>query len=165
MEEIKVQVIKPTKTLLDSSRDTSEKLKVCAYCRVSTKDEEQKESFRNQIKYYTDLIKSHKEWKNAGIYADEGISRTRDDKRPQFMQMIQDAMEGKINIILVKSLSRFSRNTVDLLNYVRALREKKACQQRYVVPASRGPSPWTSSTPRIFRVLLVIVLRWHTNSS
>lgn len=125
MEEIKVQVIKPTKTLLDSSRDTSEKLKVCAYCRVSTKDEEQKESFRNQIKYYTDLIKSHKEWKNAGIYADEGISGTRDDKRPQFMQIIQDAMEGKINIILVKSLSRFSRNTVALLNYVRALREKK----------------------------------------
>lgn len=125
MEEMKVQVIKPTKTLLDSSRDTSEKLKVCAYCRVSTKDEEQKESFRNQIKYYTDLIKSHKEWKNAGIYADEGISGTSDDKRPQFMQMIQDAMEGKINIILVKSLSRFSRNTVDLLNYVRALREKK----------------------------------------
>ena len=122
---MKVQVIKPTKTLLDSSRDTSEKLKVCAYCRVSTKDEEQKESFRNQIKYYTDLIKSHKEWKNAGIYADEGISGTSDDKRPQFMQMIQDAMEGKINIILVKSLSRFSRNTVDLLNYVRALREKK----------------------------------------
>ncbi len=107
MEEMKVQVIKPTKTLLDSSRDTSEKLKVCAYCRVSTKDEEQKESFRNQIKYYTDLIKSHKEWKNAGIYADEGISGTSDDKRPQFMQMIQDAMEGKINIILVKSLSRF----------------------------------------------------------
>lgn len=92
---MKVQVIKPTKTLLDSSRDTSEKLKVCAYCRVATKDEEQKESFRNQIKYYTDLIKSHKEWKNAGIYADEGISGTSDDKRPQFMQMIQDAWKAK----------------------------------------------------------------------
>lgn len=101
------------------------KLKVAAYCRVSTDDEEQLNSYETQVNYYTGYIKSKPdEWEFAGIYADEGITGTSARKRKDFLRMIQDAMDGKINIIIVKSVSRYARNTVDSLSNVRMLRDK-----------------------------------------
>lgn len=97
------------------------RLKVAAYCRVSTDTEDQKTSFDGQVKTYTALIQSNPEWELAGIYADEGITGTSVEKRPQFMQMIRDCEEGKINLILTKGISRFARNTLECLTYVRHL--------------------------------------------
>lgn len=105
--------------------DTTEilKLVVVAYARVSTEKEEQEDSFERQVSHYTTLITSKPEWSFGGIYADPGITGTRAEKRPDFMRMIADCRAGKINKILVKSISRFARNTVDALNYIRELRE------------------------------------------
>ena len=97
--------------------------KVCAYARVSTDSEEQLTSYSSQIKYYSDKIKSNPEWEFVGVYADEGISGTGVKKRTEFKKMIDDALKGKIDIILAKSISRFARNTLDTLKYVRLLRE------------------------------------------
>ena len=95
---------------------------VAAYCRVSTEEEEQQNSYENQCKYYTDLIMKNPEWSMAGIFADEGISGTQTKKRDDFMRMIKACKKGKINMILTKSISRFSRNTVDCLHYIRLLK-------------------------------------------
>ena len=105
--------------------DTTEimKLVVVAYARVSTEKEEQEDSFERQVSHYTMLITSKPEWSFGGIYADPGITGTRAEKRPDFMRMIEDCRAGKINKILVKSISRFARNTVDALNYIRELKE------------------------------------------
>lgn len=105
--------------------DTAEimKLVVVAYARVSTEKEEQEDSFERQVSHYTTLITSKPEWSFGGIYADPGITGTRAEKRPDFMRMIADCRAGKINKILVKSISRFARNTVDALNYIRELKE------------------------------------------
>ena len=97
--------------------------KVCAYARVSTDSEEQLTSYESQIKYYTEKINVNPDWKFVGIYADEGISGTQVKKRTEFMRMIDDALEGKIDMIMAKSISRFARNTIDTLKYVRQLRE------------------------------------------
>lgn len=98
-------------------------LRVAAYCRVSTDDEEQLTSYEAQKNYYTDKIMTNKEWTMAGIFADEGITGTSARKRPEFLRMIRQCRQGKIDIVLTKSISRFARNTVDCLNYVRALKE------------------------------------------
>jgi DNA invertase Pin-like site-specific DNA recombinase len=120
-----VKVIKATTSMVGRNRPEGQtKLRVAAYCRVSTDSDEQKESFKSQVKYYTDLINGNPDWENAGIYADEAISGTKADKRPEFLRMISDCMAGKIDIVLTKSLSRFARNTVDTLKYVRALKAK-----------------------------------------
>lgn len=105
--------------------DTTEimKLVVVAYARVSTEKEEQEDSFERQVSHYTTLITSKPEWSFGGIYADPGITGTRAEKRPDFMRMIADCRAGKINKILVKSISRFARNTVDALKYIRELKE------------------------------------------
>ncbi len=97
--------------------------KVCAYTRVSTDSEEQESSFELQCESYTKLIGSRADWEFAGLYADQGLSGTKAEHRPEFMRMIKDAKEGKINRILVKSMSRFARNTVDTLKYIRELKE------------------------------------------
>lgn len=97
--------------------------KVCAYARVSTDSEEQLTSYSSQINHYTNYIKSNPDWEFAGVYADEGISGTQVKKRTEFMRMIDDALNGKIDIIIAKSISRFARNTLDTLKYVRLLRE------------------------------------------
>ena len=96
---------------------------VAAYARVSTEKEAQEDSFERQVSHYTSLIASNPEWKFGGIYADPGITGTRAEKRPDFMRMINDCRAGKINKILVKSISRFARNTVDALNYIRELKD------------------------------------------
>lgn len=96
--------------------------KVAAYCRVSTDQEMQLNSFEAQTKYYRQKIEDNPEYELAGIYADEGISGTSTKKRDQFNKMIADCKAGKIDMIITKSISRFARNTLDCLQYVRMLK-------------------------------------------
>lgn len=98
--------------------------KVAAYARVSTDNEEQLSSYEAQVDYYTGHIKSNPAWKFIEVYADEGISATSTKKRDGFNRMISDALNGKIDLIITKSVSRFARNTVDTLTTVRQLKEK-----------------------------------------
>ncbi len=98
------------------------KKKVAAYCRVSTDSDEQLTSYEAQVNYYTKYITNNPEYELSGIYADEGISGTNTKKREQFNQMIEDCQNGKIDMIITKSISRFARNTLDCLNYVRQLK-------------------------------------------
>ena len=98
------------------------RLRVAAYCRVSTEQEEQESSFEGQVTYYTNLIENNPEWEMAGIFADHGISGIKDTTRPGFMQMIEACKKHKIDMILTKSLSRFSRNTLDSIRYIRLLK-------------------------------------------
>lgn len=123
---MEIQVIEKTNGRINRVTGTTikERLRVCAYCRVSTDNEEQLNSYQSQLKYYDEKINSKSEWQFAGIYADEAITGTLDFKRTEFMRMIADSMSGKIDMILTKSLSRFARNTLDTLKYVRMLREK-----------------------------------------
>lgn len=93
-------------------------LRVAAYCRVSTGDEEQLSSYEAQRAYYTDKIMTTPQWTMAGIFADEGITGTSATKRPDFLRMIRLCKQKKIDVILVKSISRFARNTVDCLKYI-----------------------------------------------
>lgn len=103
---------------------TEKKLRVAAYCRVSTELEQQESSYEAQVEYYTEKIEENPNWKNAGIYADDGKSATNTKKRDDFNAMIKDALDGKIDMILTKSGSRFARNTVDALMTIRKLKEK-----------------------------------------
>lgn len=96
---------------------------MAAYCRVSTDQLEQLSSYEAQVNYYTNYINGHPDYECAGIYADEGISGTNTKKREQFNKMIHDCKAGKIDAIITKSISRFARNTLDCLNYVRMLKE------------------------------------------
>ena len=115
----------PAKVQYDRNVKLSEKkMKVAAYCRVSTELEEQDSSYEAQVEYYTSKISENENWKNAGIYADDGKSGTNTKKRADFNAMIQDALAGKIDMILTKSVSRFARNTVDSLVTIRKLKEK-----------------------------------------
>ena len=97
--------------------------RVAAYARVSTDSEEQQTSYEAQVDYYTQYIRSKPEWEFVGVYTDEGISATNTKKRDGFNRMIQDALDGKIDLILTKSVSRFARNTVDSLTTVRRLKD------------------------------------------
>ena len=99
------------------------KKRVAAYCRVSTDQEEQLSSYEAQVNYYTNYIEKHPDYEFAGIYADEGISGTTTKKREQFNRMIEDCKAGKIDMIITKSISRFARNTLDCLNFVRQLKD------------------------------------------
>ena len=113
----------PAKPEVASRQAVQRQLRVAAYCRVSTDDEEQLTSYEAQQNYYTDKIMTNREWTMAGIFADEGITGTSARKRPEFLKMIRLCKQKKIDIVLTKSISRFARNTVDCLNYIRALRE------------------------------------------
>ncbi len=114
-------VVIPAKSR-EEIRQSERRLKVAAYCRVSTDQEEQESSYEAQISYYTEKINSNAEWQMAGIFADEGITGTQAKKRPEFLKMIRLCRQGKIDMILTKSLSRFARNTVDSLKYIRDLK-------------------------------------------
>ena len=118
-----VTIIPATKNVNAESTDKYHQLRVAAYCRVSTEQEEQQNSYQVQIDYYTDLINQNKEWVLAGIFADEGISGTQTKKRTEFNKMIRLCKKRKIDLVLCKSISRFARNTVDTLEYVRQLKE------------------------------------------
>ncbi len=101
-----------------------QKRRVAAYARVSTDSDEQMSSYEAQVDFYTRHIKSNLEWEFVNVYTDEGISGTNTKKREGFNRMVADALDGKIDLILTKSISRFARNTVDTLTTVRRLKEK-----------------------------------------
>lgn len=100
------------------------KLRVAAYCRVSTDSEEQVGSYEVQVEHYTQFIQKNPEWEPAGIFADDGISGCNTQKRSEFIRMIEECMAGRIDMIITKSISRFARNTLDCLKYIRELKEK-----------------------------------------
>ena len=100
------------------------KLRVAAYCRVSTDSDEQATSYEAQVEHYTEFIKKNPEWEFAGIFADDGISGTNTKKREDFNRMIEECMNGSIDMIITKSISRFARNTLDCLKFIRQLKEK-----------------------------------------
>lgn len=102
---------------------STKKLKVAAYCRVSTDHEEQQNSYTAQKSHYKELIEKNTNWKFAGIFADEGISGTNTKNRTDFNNMIEACKNGKIDLIITKCISRFARNTVDCLTYIRLLKE------------------------------------------
>ena len=99
-----------------------QKTRVAAYCRVSTEYEEQESSYEVQIEHYTTYIKNNPEWELVDVYADDGITATNTAKRDEFNRMIQDCRDGKIDMVITKSISRFARNTVDCLKYTRELK-------------------------------------------
>ena len=108
--------------ILSSRKDEYRRLRVAAYCRVSTDEEDQLNSLETQMQYYTSKIAENPNWTMVGIYADEGITGTRADKRDKFMKLMRDCQKGKVDYILTKSTSRFARNTVDSLTWIRKLR-------------------------------------------
>ena len=101
----------------------SAKMKVAAYCRVSTDSDEQATSYEAQVEHYTEYIQSNPQWECAGIFADDGISGTNTKNRTEFNRMIEECMAGKIDMIVTKSISRFARNTLDCLKYIRQLKD------------------------------------------
>lgn len=110
-----VRVIQPTVL-------PEHKQRVCAYARVSSDSEDQLHSFAIQVEYYTEYIQGQENWEFAGIYADEGITGTTVEKRDEFQRMLRDCRAGKIDRILVKSISRFARNLIDCIKTVRELK-------------------------------------------
>ncbi|MFI3211306.1 MAG: recombinase family protein [Peptostreptococcaceae bacterium] len=122
---MEVKVIKKMDGRVDrNTKGIMEMQRVTAYARVSTGSEDQLNSYEAQKKYYVDKIRSNPQWSYIEMYADEAISGTQDHKRSAFMKMIADGIEGKYDMIITKSISRFARNTVDTLKYVRTLKEK-----------------------------------------
>ena len=97
---------------------------VAAYARVSTNTDEQYSSYEAQVNYYMKFIQDRADWRYINVYADEGITGTNTKKRLEFNKMISDALSGKIDLIITKSISRFARNTLDTISYVRKLKDK-----------------------------------------
>ncbi len=115
-------IVIPAKTEIAKEQAVKRQLRVAAYCRVSTEEDEQLSSYEAQKTYFTDKIMGNKEWTLVDIFADEGITGTSAKKRPEFLRMIKYCKQGKVDIVLAKSISRFARNTVDCLTYVRLLK-------------------------------------------
>lgn len=116
----------PARRRVGNTAKTEEKpkLRVAAYCRVSTDSDEQATSYEAQVEHYTAFIQKNAEWEFAGIFADDGISGTNTKKREEFNRMIEECMAGRIDMIITKSISRFARNTLDCLKYIRQLKDK-----------------------------------------
>ena len=110
-------------TDIPRNSNSDEKIKLAAYCRVSTNSSEQIHSFMAQVKYYRDYEKNNPRYQLVGIYADEGITGTNMNKRDEFNRMIQDCRDGKIDRIVVKSVSRFARNNEEALRVLRELKD------------------------------------------
>ena len=147
-----VTVIPATRNLHTGVRnDAVAKRKTAGYARVSTDSEEQLTSYEAQVDYYTNYIKSRPEWEFVNVYTDEGISATDTRHRSGFNKMVQDALDGKIDLIVTKSVSRFARNTVDSLTTVRKL---KRISTRWT-PRASSSSPscprWRRKSPAPFR--------------
>jgi site-specific DNA recombinase len=119
------------------------KRRTAAYARVSTDNDEQFTSYEAQIDYYTNYIKDRDDWEFVGVYTDEGITGTNTKKREGFKSMVADALAGKIDLIVTKSVSRFARNTVDSLTTVRNLKEKGV-----EMLLSRKENIWTLDSAR-----------------
>ena len=120
----KVTIIPANPKRAEPGNPANQKLRVAAYCRVSSEKDEQLNSFEVQVSYYTEKINSKTEWKFAGVYADESITGTSMKHREDFKRMLRACREGRIDLILCKSVSRFGRNSVDVLRTIRALRER-----------------------------------------
>lgn len=119
-----VKVIKASSSRIDRrNAKVMDRLRVAAYCRVSTDSEEQLSSYNSQVDHYKNMVEANPQWGLVDIYADEGISGTQIEKRLEFQRMINDAVDGKIDLIITKSISRFARNTLDTLKYVRLLKD------------------------------------------
>ena len=119
-----ITVIPATKNIITSiEHNAVRKRRVAAYARVSTDNDEQFTSYEAQIDYYTKYILAREDWEFVNVYTDEGISGTNTKHRKGFNDMVQDALDGKIDLIITKSVSRFARNTVDSLVTVRTLKE------------------------------------------
>ena len=120
-----VKIIKGDTTIRRTASGCVERSlkRVAAYCRVSTDSEDQLNSYNSQVQYYTEFIKQNSEWTLAGIYADEAITGTQVDRRIDFQRLISDCINGDIDMVITKSISRFARNTLDTLKYVRKLKE------------------------------------------
>lgn len=114
---------KITKISSDKPKQNAKKLRVAAYCRVSTDNDAQLESLEAQKKHYEDYISNREDWTFAGLYFDKGITGTKKEKRPELLRMIADCKAGKIDFVITKSISRFARNTTDCLELVRKLLE------------------------------------------
>ncbi len=122
---MEVEVIKANSSFAENAKiRKTDRLRVAAYCRVSTDDEDQIKSYNSMVQYYTDMIQNNKQWIFAGVYADKAITGTKVDKREDFQRLIQDCLDGKIDMVIAKSLPRFARNTLDTLKYVRMLKER-----------------------------------------
>ena len=114
-------IVIPAKPELAQQRSVRRQLRVAAYCRVSTDDEEQLTSYEAQKTYYTDKIMTNPDWTMAGIFADPGVTGTSTTKRKEFNRLIKNCRQGKVDVIMVKSISRFARNTLDCIKYIRML--------------------------------------------
>ena len=123
-KEFDVQVIPATKGVVGPGEPPPTK-RVAAYCRVSTDEDAQATSYELQVQHYTEYISTHEGWVFAGIYADEGISGTQVKHREQFKKMIEDCKNGKIDLVITKSISRFARNAVDCITTIRDLKALK----------------------------------------
>lgn len=120
-----VEIIKANRKISErTAGKVADVLRVAPYARVSTDSEEQLNSYKSQVMYYTDLVNKRKDWVLVDIYADEAITGTQVTKRENFQRMINDCMDGKIDMVITKSISRFARNTLDTLKYVRMLKER-----------------------------------------
>ena len=115
-------IIIPAKKESPQEQAKKRNLRVAAYCRVSTGDDEQLPSYENQKAFYTEKIMKNPDWTMVDIFADEGITGTSTCRRKQFLRMIRQCRQGKIDMILAKSVSRFARNTLDTISYTRELR-------------------------------------------
>ena len=111
---------------------SQQKRKVAAYARVSTDSDEQFTSYEAQIDYYTKMITAREDWEFVTVYTDEGISALNTKHRDGFKQMVKDALDGKIDLIVTKSVSRFARNTVDSLVTIRKLKEEARAEKRLI---------------------------------
>ena len=126
MEMRKSVTLLPPRSRAGGKNEDGEKpkLRVAAYCRVSTDSDEQATSYEAQIEHYTAHINSHPDWALAGIFADDGITGTSTKKREEFNRMIDECMAGNVDMVITKSISRFARNTLDCLKYIRQLKDK-----------------------------------------
>ena len=111
------------KAKMDPAGQEIRKRRVAGYARVSTEQEQQQNSYQTQLDYYTAYINARPDWEFAGMYSDEGITGTSTKRREGFNRMVEDALAGKIDLIVTKSVSRFARNTVDSLSTVRKLKD------------------------------------------
>lgn len=119
-----ITVIPARKHSRKNKDEEKPKLRVAAYCRVSTDSDEQASSYDTQIEHYTSFISGHPDWQLAGIFADDGISGTNTKKREEFNRLIDECMAGNVDMVITKSISRFARNTLDCLQYIRQLKDK-----------------------------------------
>ena len=113
-EPMKVRVIPARKKFLPVAQQESVKKRVAAYCRVSSESDEQELSFESQCRFYKNKIDSEPSYDLVDIYADEGITGTSTEKREDFMRLMKDCLDGKVDLVITKSITRFARNTLDL---------------------------------------------------